>query len=87
VLDDLVAARYAAGVGPGVYDIHSPHVPTQVEIAALIDAAVEALPAGQLWVNPDCGLKTRRWDEVRPALANMVAATRDARARLEEPAD
>ncbi len=87
VLDDLVAARYAAGVGPGVYDIHSPHVPTQDEIAALIDAAVEALPPGQLWVNPDCGLKTRRWDEVRTALANMVAATRDARARLEEPSD
>jgi 5-methyltetrahydropteroyltriglutamate--homocysteine methyltransferase len=82
VLDDLVAARYPAGVGPGVYDIHSPHVPAEHEIAALIEAARAALPADRLWVNPDCGLKTRTWDEVRPALVNMVAAARRARERL-----
>jgi 5-methyltetrahydropteroyltriglutamate--homocysteine methyltransferase len=82
VLDDLVAARYPAAVGPGVYDIHAPHVPSEDEIAAQLDRALAALPAGQLWVNPDCGLKTRGWDEVRPALAHMVAAARRARARL-----
>ncbi|HEX5945929.1 MAG TPA: 5-methyltetrahydropteroyltriglutamate--homocysteine S-methyltransferase [Acidimicrobiales bacterium] len=82
VLADLVAARYPAGVGPGVYDIHSPLVPSEEEIAALLDRALAALPAGQLWVNPDCGLKTRDWDEVRPALAGMVAAARSARERL-----
>ena len=82
VLDDLVAARYPAGVGPGVYDIHSPHVPAEHEITALIETALAALPADRLWVNPDCGLKTRTWDEVRPALVNMVAAARRARERL-----
>jgi 5-methyltetrahydropteroyltriglutamate--homocysteine methyltransferase len=82
VLDDLVAARYPAAVGPGMYDIHAPHVPSEDEIATQLDRALAALPAGQLWVNPDCGLKTRGWDEVRPALAHMVAATRRARARL-----
>ncbi len=82
VLDDLVAARYPAGVGPGVYDIHSPHVPSEHEMVGLIDAALAALPAERLWVNPDCGLKTRTWDQVRPALANMVAAARQARGRL-----
>jgi 5-methyltetrahydropteroyltriglutamate--homocysteine methyltransferase len=82
VLDDLVRARYPAGVGPGVYDIHSPHVPTRDEISALLDRALAALPAAQLWVNPDCGLKTRTWDEVRPALAHMVGAAREARRRL-----
>jgi 5-methyltetrahydropteroyltriglutamate--homocysteine methyltransferase len=82
VLDDLVAARYPAGVGPGVYDIHSPLVPGEEEMAALLATALDALPADQLWVNPDCGLKTRRWDEVRPALVNMVAAARQARDTL-----
>jgi 5-methyltetrahydropteroyltriglutamate--homocysteine methyltransferase len=82
VLDDLVAARYPAGVGPGVYDIHSPLVPGEEDMAALLATALDALPAGQLWVNPDCGLKTRRWDEVRPALVNMVAAARRARDEL-----
>jgi 5-methyltetrahydropteroyltriglutamate--homocysteine methyltransferase len=84
VLDDLVAARYPAGIGPGVYDIHSPHVPAEREIVGLIEAALAALPADRLWVNPDCGLKTRTWDQVRPALANMVAAARQARGRLTE---
>jgi 5-methyltetrahydropteroyltriglutamate--homocysteine methyltransferase len=82
VLDDLVAARYPGAVGPGLYDIHAPHVPGEDEMAVLLDAALTALPAARLWVNPDCGLKTRRWDEVRPALAHMVAAARRARERL-----
>ena len=82
VLDDLASASYPAAVGPGVYDIHSPHVPSQAEIGDLIDRALRVLPADQIWINPDCGLKTRRWEEVRPALKNMVAATRAARAHL-----
>ncbi|PSQ80756.1 MAG: 5-methyltetrahydropteroyltriglutamate--homocysteine S-methyltransferase [Bacteroidetes bacterium QS_8_68_15] len=65
---------YPNQIGPGVYDIHSPRVPSQEEIAGLIDKALDALPADQLWVNPDCGLKTRRWEEVEPSLNNMVAA-------------
>ncbi|MDD9368813.1 MAG: 5-methyltetrahydropteroyltriglutamate--homocysteine S-methyltransferase, partial [Acidimicrobiales bacterium] len=87
VLADLVAVRYPAGVGPGVYDIHSPLVPSEEDVAALLDRALAALPAGQLWVNPDCGLKTRGWDEVRPALAGMVAAARAARERLANTGD
>ncbi len=82
VLDDLVAASYPGAVGPGVYDIHAPHVPTEDEMAVLVAAAQAALPSEQLWINPDCGLKTRTWDEVRPALAHMVAAARRARERL-----
>jgi len=85
VLDDLAAARYPAGVGPGVYDIHSPNVPSADEVADLLARAQEVLPAAQLWVNPDCGLKTRGWDEVTPALENMVAAALAARARLADP--
>jgi len=87
VLADLVAVRYPAGVGPGVYDIHSPLVPSEEDVAALLDRALAALPAGQLWVNPDCGLKTRGWDEVRLALAGMVAAARAARERLANTGD
>ncbi|WP_191058986.1 5-methyltetrahydropteroyltriglutamate--homocysteine S-methyltransferase [Geminicoccus harenae] len=72
--------RYPAEIGPGVYDIHSPRVPPAEEMVDLLKAAAERLPAEQLWVNPDCGLKTRKWDEVRPALVNMVAAARRIRA-------
>jgi 5-methyltetrahydropteroyltriglutamate--homocysteine methyltransferase len=62
-----------------VYDIHSPRVPAVEEISALLKAAAGRLPAGQLWVNPDCGLKTRKWPEVRLAIENMVTAARAAR--------
>jgi 5-methyltetrahydropteroyltriglutamate--homocysteine methyltransferase len=81
VLDNLTAVDLA-GVGPGVYDIHSPHVPTVEEMGALIDRALEVIPAERLWINPDCGLKTRGWEAVEPALRNMVAAARRARSRL-----
>jgi 5-methyltetrahydropteroyltriglutamate--homocysteine methyltransferase len=74
VLNDLVAVHYGAGIGLGVYDIHSPTVPSEDEIAAFIDQAMEVLPPRQLWVNPDCGLKTRRAPEVAAALTHMVAA-------------
>jgi len=77
--------RYPNEIGPGVYDIHSPRVPTANEMAALIEKATRVLPAENLWVNPDCGLKTRGWPEVKAALANMVEAARTLRKRASEP--
>jgi 5-methyltetrahydropteroyltriglutamate--homocysteine methyltransferase len=82
LLDDLVGARYLGGVGPGVYDVHSPAVPDVDQIRVLLDRAVEAVGPDRLWVNPDCGLKTRRYDEVRPALRHMVAAAHQVRSAL-----
>ena len=76
---------YDKGVGPGVYDIHSPRVPPVDEIASAVRATLEVLPLEQVWVNPDCGLKTRRKPEVHEALANMVDATRQVRAALPVP--
>ncbi len=67
-------AGYAQEVGPGIYDIHSPRVPSVEEMVAQIKALQEVLPQKQLWINPDCGLKTRKWDEVKPSLQNMVEA-------------
>jgi 5-methyltetrahydropteroyltriglutamate--homocysteine methyltransferase len=61
-------------------------VPTQTEVEQLLEKAVAVLTPSQVWVNPDCGLKTRRWEEVKPALATMVAAAKSARARLNEGA-
>ena len=66
--------------GRASYDIHSPNIPTQAHIEQLMRKAAERIPATRLWVNPDCGLKTRAWDEVIPALANMVAAAKALRA-------
>lgn len=74
VLDDLNAIGFSNSVGPGVYDIHSPRVPSTDEMARSLRAAVKAVPAERLWVNPDCGLKTRNVDEVTASLRNMVAA-------------
>jgi 5-methyltetrahydropteroyltriglutamate--homocysteine methyltransferase len=79
LLNDLAAVDYGAGIGLGVYDIHSPTVPSTDEITTFIAQALKVLPARQLWVNPDCGLKTRRPPEVAAALANMVAAAHRAR--------
>ena len=70
---------YPNQIGPGVYDIHSPTVPTQAQIEQLMRKAAERIPAERLWVNPDCGLKTRQWAEVIPALRHMVAAARALR--------
>ncbi|MEJ2394383.1 MAG: 5-methyltetrahydropteroyltriglutamate--homocysteine S-methyltransferase [Candidatus Thiodiazotropha sp.] len=64
---------YPNGIGPGVYDIHSPAIPQQESMTRLMRLALTHLPAERLWINPDCGLKTRRWEEVIPALENMVA--------------
>ena len=79
LLDAFAGFRYPAEIGPGVYDIHSPRVPAVDEMAALLKAAAQRLPADQLWVNPDCGLKTRKWPEVKLAIENMVAAARAVR--------
>lgn len=70
---------YRQEVGPGIYDIHSPRVPTVDEMVDQIKALQEVLPQKQLWINPDCGLKTRRWEEVRPSLRNMVEAVSQVR--------
>ncbi len=70
---------YPNEIGPGVYDIHSPNTPAQQHMVELMRKAAERIPAERLWVNPDCGLKTRQWDEVMPALRNMVAAAGELR--------
>ncbi len=80
VLDDLNSVGFANSVGPGVYDIHSPRVPSTDEIAKSLRAALKAVPAERLWVNPDCGLKTRNPDEVNASLRNLVAAAQEVRA-------
>jgi 5-methyltetrahydropteroyltriglutamate--homocysteine methyltransferase len=80
VLDDLNSIGFSNSVGPGVYDIHSPRVPSTDEIATSLRAALKAVPAERLWVNPDCGLKTRNPDEVSASLTNLVAATKEVRA-------
>jgi 5-methyltetrahydropteroyltriglutamate--homocysteine methyltransferase len=82
LLQDFARFRYPNAIGPGVYDIHSPRVPTSEEMSDLLAHAARVLPPGQLWVNPDCGLKTRGWPEVEAALTRMVEAARWARARF-----
>ncbi|GAB2720213.1 5-methyltetrahydropteroyltriglutamate--homocysteine S-methyltransferase [Kitasatospora kifunensis] len=82
VAHELADAGYPREVGPGVYDIHSPRVPSTAEAAALLRAALAAIPAQRLWVNPDCGLKTRGWPETRASLDHLVAAAREVRAEL-----
>ncbi|NJQ04134.1 5-methyltetrahydropteroyltriglutamate--homocysteine S-methyltransferase [Streptomyces lonarensis] len=82
VADELAAHGYPREVGPGVYDIHSPRVPDTAEVVALLKRGLGAIPAERLWVNPDCGLKTRGWPEVRAALENLVAAARGTREAL-----
>ncbi|MFI1051436.1 5-methyltetrahydropteroyltriglutamate--homocysteine S-methyltransferase [Streptomyces griseoruber] len=82
VARELAAHGYPREAGPGVYDIHSPRVPSAVEAAALLRAGLEAIPAERLWVNPDCGLKTRGWPETRASLENLVAAARTVRSEL-----
>ena len=73
---------YANEVGPGVYDIHSPRIPSVEELYEQLKLLLEVLPKEQLWINPDCGLKTRKWEEVKPSLKNMVEAVRRLRSEL-----
>ena len=70
---------YKNEVGPGVYDIHSPRIPSTEEFTQQILSLIEVLPMKQLWINPDCGLKTRQWEEVKPALRNMLEAVKNIR--------
>jgi 5-methyltetrahydropteroyltriglutamate--homocysteine methyltransferase len=79
LLDAFDNFNYPNEIGPGVYDIHSPNIPSQEHIVKLMKKAAERIPAERLWVNPDCGLKTRQWAEVLPALTNMVAAAKTLR--------
>jgi 5-methyltetrahydropteroyltriglutamate--homocysteine methyltransferase len=81
LLEAFRAFSYPNEVGPGVYDIHSPRVPSAEEIRALIERAASVVAVDKLWVNPDCGLKTRGWPETREELRNMVTAARHERAR------
>jgi 5-methyltetrahydropteroyltriglutamate--homocysteine methyltransferase len=79
LLEAFKAFDYPNEMGPGVYDIHSPNVPSVAWIEALLRKAAQNIPAERLWVNPDCGLKTRDWPETRQALANMVLAAKRLR--------
>ncbi|MBZ6252962.1 5-methyltetrahydropteroyltriglutamate--homocysteine S-methyltransferase [Streptomyces olivaceus] len=82
VARELAAHGYPREAGPGVYDIHSPRVPDAGEVAALLREGLKAIPAERLWVNPDCGLKTRAWPETRASLEHLVTAARTVRAEL-----
>jgi 5-methyltetrahydropteroyltriglutamate--homocysteine methyltransferase len=82
LLDAFEAFDYPNDIGPGVYDIHSPRVPDTAEMVALMRKAVQRIPAERLWINPDCGLKTRAWPETEAALVNLVAAARQLRGQL-----
>lgn len=76
LLDAFSSFDYPNEIGPGVYDIHSPRVPLVDEMVELLRKAKEVIPADRLWVNPDCGLKTRSWEDAKPALKRMVEAAR-----------
>ena len=82
LLDVFDSFNYPNEIGPGVYDIHSPNIPTQEHMVQLMKKAAQRIPAERLWVNPDCGLKTRQWPEVITALTNMVAAAKELRATM-----
>jgi len=86
LLDAFERFAYPNEIGPGVYDIHSPRVPPASEMAALMEKAMQRIPAQRLWVNPDCGLKTRAWPETEAALKNMVEAAQTLRETVTEAA-
>jgi len=83
LLDAFEDFKYPNDIGPGVYDIHSPNIPDQEHMVKLMRKAARCIPPERLWVNPDCGLKTRQWQEVIPALRNMVAAARRLREHMD----
>lgn len=85
LLDAFAEFKYPNEVGPGVYDIHSPRVPSKGEMVRLMEKAEAVIPAAQLWVNPDCGLKTRGWDETKAALEEMVGAAKYLREHVQQP--
>jgi 5-methyltetrahydropteroyltriglutamate--homocysteine methyltransferase len=81
LLDAFRQYQYPGDIGPGIYDIHSPNIPSQAEMEALIEKAALIVPIERLWVNPDCGLKTRHWEEVIPSVRNLVGAVHVFRQR------
>jgi 5-methyltetrahydropteroyltriglutamate--homocysteine methyltransferase len=83
LLDSFSDFEYPNDIGPGVYDVHSPRVPSKTEMVKLLKKAEKVIPSRQLWVNPDCGLKTRSWNEVKPALVSMVQAAKSMRVSSE----
>jgi 5-methyltetrahydropteroyltriglutamate--homocysteine methyltransferase len=85
LLDAFANFNYPNEIGPGVYDIHSPRVPSMDEMVKLLEKARNVIPDDQIWVNSDCGLKTRHWEETRKALIEMVAAAKVLRKSVEEP--
>lgn len=85
LLDAFALFEYPNDIGPGVYDIHSPRVPAKEEMAALLEKALNYIPAERLWVNPDCGLKTRAWDETAQALTAMIQAAKALRKKINTP--
>ncbi|HEG5689743.1 TPA: 5-methyltetrahydropteroyltriglutamate--homocysteine S-methyltransferase, partial [Campylobacter jejuni] len=82
LLDTLKAIHFKTEVGPGVYDIHSPRVPSIEELSLTIEKILNKLPKEQIWINPDCGLKTRAYEEVIASLKNLVTATQKIREQL-----
>jgi 5-methyltetrahydropteroyltriglutamate--homocysteine methyltransferase len=82
VVREIEAGGFDHGIGAGIYDIHSPRVPGVEELTTLLDTALQSIPERQVWVNPDCGLKTRGYDETVQSLQNMLAATRVVRERI-----
>lgn len=82
LLDAFKQYQYPGEIGPGIYDIHSPNIPTQAEMEDLLERAAQVVPVERLWINPDCGLKTRQWEQVIPALTNMVNAAQALRQQL-----
>jgi len=82
LLEVFRLTSYDKGIGPGVYDIHSPRIPGIAEIEAMLRATLHVLAPANIWINPDCGLKTRTWEEVIPALEHMVSAARQVRSDL-----
>jgi 5-methyltetrahydropteroyltriglutamate--homocysteine methyltransferase len=82
LLDAFVNFKYPNDIGPGVYDIHSPRVPKLEEMTSLLRKASKVIDVDQIWVNPDCGLKTRDWPETKLALQSMVEATKSVRSQI-----
>src|SRR5690606_26297246 len=82
IVPELADAGYGRGIGPGVYDIHSPRVPSVAEVTELVTLAAKSIDPALVWVNPDCGLKTRAYAETKESLAHLVEATKAVRATL-----
>lgn len=82
IVDDIAASGFHHGIGPGIYDIHSPRVPSTAGVVDLIERALTAVPDRLLWINPDCGFKTRGYEETVASLRNVIDATLIVRSRL-----